>query len=86
MKPSIGRIVVLHGWLSNGAMDHAAVITRVWAEQDTASGPVLVNLTVFPDMAAPIAQGSVHLFDTPEQAHAHRAGTGGLVAHWPARS
>jgi hypothetical protein len=52
MKPSLGRIVIVKGFESNGTDEQAAIITRVWSDQDPADGePVCVNLVVFPDCA-----------------------------------
>ena len=42
MKPSIGRIVLFHGFDSNGSKEHPAIITRVWTD-------TCVNLSVFAD-------------------------------------
>jgi hypothetical protein len=87
MKPAIGRTVIVLGIPSNGAVEAPAVITRVWSSHDTASGPVAVNLTIFPDNAPPIAKASVMLFDTALQAQQVRgANPGAICAHWPERA
>lgn len=84
MKPSIGRTVVVKGVESNGATEAPGIITRAWSSQDTKSGSVAVNLTVFPDHAPPICLSSVMLFETEEQACAYRGELASLaVAHWP---
>ena len=86
MKASIGRTVIVHGLQSNGAFDHPAVITRAWSSQSTAEGPVAVNLTVFPDNAAPQSHGTVMLYHDEHQAHAACMGRAALVvAHWPSK-
>lgn len=54
MTPTIGRVVIFSGEMSNGALEHPAIITRVW-------GPECVNLTVFLDNAAPRSWTSVML-------------------------
>lgn len=87
MKASLGRTVIVHNLPSNGAMDHPAVITRAWSERSTAEGPVAVNLTVFPDCAAPLQRGSVMLFDNAAAAHDHVVeNPRSVVAHWPERA
>lgn len=74
MKPSIGRMVTFIGISSNGAPVSAAIITRVFSDQDPIEAPlgtVLVNLTVFPDLMTPQHVGSVPLFDSRADADAH---------------
>lgn len=86
MKPTITRDVIVLGIESNGSTEHPAKITRVWADSDTKDSAVLVNLTVFPDGAAPFPQGSVLLFDNRDQAMQHRGGNERvLAAFWPER-
>jgi hypothetical protein len=69
MKASIARSVIFQGIHSNGANEHPAVITRVWNDyQDTKDGPVLVNLTVFPDMGDPVNYSSVPLYESRQEA------------------
>lgn len=86
MRAVIGRDVIVLGIESNGAMEHPAKLTRVWADDDTVDTAILVNLTVFPDCSAPRPQGSVLLFDKRDQAQAHRAGNPtAIVAFWPER-
>lgn len=87
VKPTIGRIVTVLGLASNGAHEHPAVITRVWApDVDTIDKPVLVNLTVFPDGDQPQTHGAVELCDTRQIAvSVQGANRGKVVAHWPAR-
>lgn len=71
MKVSIGRVVIVRGITSNGCPEeHPALVNRAWADHDTKDGPVMANLTVFPDMAPPLSLGSVYVYDTKEQAEA----------------
>ncbi len=99
MKISIGRVVVVRGVSSNGSNEHPALVNRAWADHDTIDGPVLANLTVFPDMGAPKCLGSVTVYDALAEAMAaqarHRATWEAIppnersdfapliVAHWP---
>jgi hypothetical protein len=84
MIPTLCRSVILLGIHSNGSDRHPAVITRVWGNGDTAAGPVLVNLTIFPDNAPPTTRGSVQLYDTEALARAAQAGNPHApVAYWP---
>lgn len=86
MKPTIGRVVIVVGVISNGAANHPALITRVWSDSDTRDGPVAINLTVFPDMSSPKLFSSVLLFDTAEAAQAHvQANQHSVAAYWPPR-
>ncbi len=86
MKPSICRDVIVHGLNSNGVLEHPAKITRVWAEGDTAEGPVMVNVTVFPDCGQPIPRGSVRLYESKEEALAAQTiSSDPMVAYWPPR-
>ena len=52
MKPSLGRIVLFHGVNSNDAIEHPAVITRVWKDED-------VNLAVFLDNGSLINRSNI---------------------------
>jgi hypothetical protein len=71
-KPSLGRIVLFRAEHSNGATEHPAIITRVWSD-------TCVNLTVFPDYAAPVAKSSVAFSDDVDNPN-------GLYAwRWPPR-
>lgn len=92
MVPSIARAVIVLGIHSNGTDTQPAVITRVWGEGgiDTRDKPVMVNVTVFPDVGEPFAQGSIHLYETEAAARAiHQADaergilTPYPVAYWP---
>ena len=79
MIPHIGQTVLTEGIHSNGTSVQPAVITRVWAAgQSLLAGSVLVNLTVLPDLVAPITRGSVPLFASRADA---LAGGQGLVAY-----
>lgn len=88
MIPTIGRTVIVLGLSSNGAEEHPAVITRSWGgTRGTESGPICVNLTVFPDCAAPLYFPSVMLFHTRDQALQHRGGNPhSICAFWPERA
>ena len=86
MKPSICRDVVVHGFPSNGVIEQPAKITRVWGDGDTAEGPVMVNVTVFPDGGQPIPRGSVRLYESRDEALAVQTVTNDpMVAYWPPR-
>ena len=52
MKPSLGRIVLYHGLVSNTHNEHPAIINAVWSD-------TTVNITVFPDCGAPVCKTSV---------------------------
>lgn len=88
VKPAkVGRIVhvIGKGAESNGAKVAPAIITRVWGEP-TENGKQMVNLTIFPDYAAPLWQGSVWLYPTARAAQdAVDGGTGTeyCAAYWP---
>jgi len=84
MQPTIGRIVIVTGLGSNGTLEHPAIITRVWSDS-------YVNVTVFPDAAAPESHTSVNLFEDRDAAEAwvnahsvppYRT----LAAFWPTRA
>lgn len=86
MVPYITAMVVSVGPPSNGAIKHAAIVTRVFSDDDTAGGPVLVNLTVFPDQVVPISMQSVLLFEAEQDAMAYRAlHHSADVAFWPSK-
>lgn len=98
MKASIGRIVIVKGVInSNGIDEQAAIVTRAWADHDTAEKPVMVNVAVIPDMPSNtpgtvalgvINRGSIYLYDNREQALKAQAETSGYtpaVAFWPDR-
>lgn len=70
MKPSLGRVVLYHGVISNGAAEHPAIVTRVWSD-------TCVNLTVLPDFGAPELRTSVNQDESTVQATGWR---------WPPRS
>jgi hypothetical protein len=85
----IGRIVhvIGKGAESNGATVAPAIVTRVWSEP-TVDGKQMVNLTIFPDNAAPVPQGSVWLYPSPTAAHDAAwglTGTEPFAAFWPER-
>ena len=86
-KATIGRTVIILNVPSNGAIEQPAVITRAWSDLPTEQGAVAVNLTVFPDCAAPVCKSSVLLFDNAEAAHLHLGqNPHAIVAHWPERA
>lgn len=88
MKASAGRFVTLKGEWCNSKDEHPAVITAVHGSHDPADGaPVLVNLTAFYDLCPACAcHSSVMLFETRQQAEAHRVtNPRSLVAFWPDR-
>lgn len=71
MKPSIGRIVLVHGKNHNGSFVHPAIITRVWSD-------TYINVLLMPDACAPYTLTSVSLFDKENY------GTNDApVAYWP---
>jgi hypothetical protein len=74
MKPSVGRIVMYRvsepSAAFNGSETHPAIVTRVHGEGETP----LVNLTVFPDLHAPLIRSSVKHSETEPNAW-----------FWPAR-
>lgn len=83
-RPSIGRMVVVHGVHGNGVLEHPAVITRVWNDVDTSGKPAMVNLTVFPDCGAPVCKGSVLLHYDRAEAFRYRTDLStDVVAFWP---
>ncbi len=81
--PTIGRIVILKGHISNNSDEQPAMVTRVFA-------PDYVNLMVFPDADNPFPRTSVRLFETRELAMQFQSQqeTHPLVpvAFWPPRS
>lgn len=52
IPPSVGRIVMYRGLVSNDLSEHPAIITRVWSD-------TCVNLTIFPDAGLPEPRTSV---------------------------
>jgi hypothetical protein len=89
-RASIGRTVIAVGVgaQANGAQCAAAIVTRVWGEPNE-HGAQLVNLTIFPDYAAPLVRGSVWLCATRQHALDLVSGVTGseqFAAHWPERS
>lgn len=64
IPPSVGRIVMHRGISSNAAIDHPAIITRVWSD-------VTVNLTIFPDNGSPECKTSVMLLADPKAEDAY---------------
>ena len=78
---SVGRIghVIGPDAESNGSTFASAVITRVWNE-------TMVNLTMFPDAAAPVVKTSVQFcLGTEEDARKYRTNEYAHVAYWPPR-
>lgn len=79
-SPTVGRTVLVKGHRSNGSDVHPGVVTRAWSQ-------TCVNLTLFPDYAAPLPCGSVEFRQTEAEADDMIAsGYTGLVAYWPTRS
>lgn len=70
MKPTRGLPVIVKGITSNGSDEHPAIVTRPWSDRDTDFGPVLVNVTVFPDLSHLKVLGSIPLYSTREEAEA----------------
>lgn len=68
-KPSLGRIVLYRGIVSNAANEHPALVTRVWSD-------TCVNLTVFPDYGSQELRTSVNQDEAMEQTQGWR---------WPPR-
>lgn len=98
MKASIARSIIVKGAISsNGSDELPAIITRVWADHDTAEKPVMVNVAIFPDMPANgpgtvalgvVNRGSINLYENREQALKAQAEVSGYtpaVAFWPDR-
>jgi hypothetical protein len=89
MKPSIGSVVITKGISnSNGTFEHPAIITRIWSDKEPSEAVVLCNLTVFPDCSAPIAMGSVQIFDDQAAAETHlqTEPANKAVCFWPAQA
>lgn len=81
MIPSLGRTIIVRLQApSNGSITAPAIITAVWNNTDTRNGQAYVNVTAFPDYAAPLPISSVILYDTEAE-----AGNSGNVGWWPAR-
>lgn len=89
MKPTIGRVVIVRNFHSNGSADQPAVINRVWGGGDPAiDGPQAVNLCVLPDCGMPTCLTCVPLYDSREAADRYLAtmvGHAPRIAHWPER-
>lgn len=77
MQPiSKGQIVAFEGYLSNGELDHPAIITRVWGpyDEDCVGAIARINVAVIPDFGSIKNFGSIPLFQTrAEAAAAHDA-------------
>jgi hypothetical protein len=82
MNPTIGRIMHVIGVpaTGNGTDIAPAIVTRVWSE-DT------VNVTVFPDAAAPVPATSVRIVADEATARGINAEAEypQTLAFWPAR-
>jgi len=94
MQPTQARIVIAKGGAarSNGSETAPAIITRVW-DQNLPMDYWNVNVTVFPDAAAPVVVTSARLYYDVEAADAavkamqetsawHESMT---VLYWPPR-
>jgi hypothetical protein len=77
--PTIGRIVIHKGILSNGVNVHPAVVTRVWPEQD---GRQLLNLHVMTDFGPTQPAGSQCIYES--EADGDAAGEA-WFCFWPPR-
>lgn len=85
MKARVSFPIVVMGVIANGAMEHPAIINRVWSDLDTVDGPVAVDATMFPSGGGDAQfQSSIMLHDSRELAVA--AGGGRRVAYWAANS
>jgi len=88
-RATIGRTVLVAGVgaQSNGATRAAAIVTRVWGEPSE-GGKQMVNLTIFPDAAPPMPQGSVWLYASEQAALDAVSGVTAadqFAAYWPER-
>lgn len=81
-QPTVGRIVHVIGSAAehNGAAVAPGIITRVWGEHP--DGGWTVDLTIFPDAAAPRSSTSARLFDDEATAREYTPST---AAYWPPR-
>lgn len=85
-KLTKGRsVLVITPFHYNGEDTHPGIVTRVWVECEPGDpAGSYINVTVLPDANLPFVATSVHLFDTREQAMAHRrAHAHHPVAYWP---
>lgn len=73
MIPKLTDPVIVVGIRSNGATEQAGMITRVWQARDLASGPMEVNVVIFPDDMPPLSRTSVTMYASLEQANAAAA-------------
>jgi hypothetical protein len=88
-RATIGRIVLVAGAgaQNNGATRAPAIVTRVWGEPNE-GGKQMVNLTLFPDAAPPMPQGSVWLYASEQAAMDAVSGVTSIdlfAAYWPER-
>lgn len=83
MKVTVGRILVVTGFTTNGSTtEHPALVNRAWnPDGDTRNGPVCANLTVFPDCEPLRMLTSVMVYDTKAEAQGK-----GIAAYWPERA
>ena len=92
-KPSIGRIVVIKGYQSNGQDEHPAIVNCVHGPAGDAITPdpyFMCNTTMFPDCGLPQSVTSVYVFQTREQAEGYRERNSGenfkpIVGFFPDR-
>lgn len=91
MKPSIGRIVVVKGIVSNNQDEHPAIVNCVHGpagDSLTKDPYYMANVTAFPDCGTPQSVTSVYIFADKEQAMGYRHANSMpelVVAFWPAR-
>jgi hypothetical protein len=80
MKPSIGRTVIVKGFVSNGSDEHPAIVNRAWSESR-------INVTLFPDCHAPVSLTSVLFVNDREAADKYLMDQSheSAVAFWPER-
>lgn len=63
---TVGTVVMVHGYTSNGADTHCAIVTRVFSQK-------LVNLILMPDNGTPLPMTSVAFFPSRREADEYRA-------------
>ena len=71
MIPKMSFPIVVMGVNIGGALEHPALINRVWDDGDTIHGPVCVDATMFPSGGGdPQFQRHLYLYDTKALAEA----------------
>lgn len=69
-KPTMGRIVVVKGYITNGSDEHPGIITRVHGAGEGA----FVNVLAFPDLQSNKVFGSIPVYSSRAAAEADVAG------------